>query len=384
MESDNNNPLNLADDELSDIQRKLSQKKPPEAKRDIYNRITAGPSLASNETPSARGDALNPQGESRETIIKNLRTFQGDMAEAIQNQNASVLTIALAEKKKKDKIPKVKKPIDPELKKNIFYIAVSILLIALGAGSIYSFYVIQKKNAGPIIEVRSRALMGWSKKLSLETEGLRRTSFIERVNTLRETATLSNGEVLYISIEEGGANAGEEMSTGELFALLETGAPSALLRSFGNEFMFGFYRNADVNHPFLLVKLDSFDLAFANMFSWEKIMNDDIGSLFTRRVIQIRETLPPETTATSSATTTPASGTSTAVSQTRIVNFDTPNPDGFEDVVVRNKDARILKNTRGDAILLYSFVNRDLLLITSSESSLRDLVNKLISEQLIR
>src|SRR3989344_3445901 len=222
MESDNNNPLNLADDELSDIQRKLSQKKPPEAKRDIYNRITAGPSLASNETPSARGDALNPQGESRETIIKNLRTFQGDMAEAIQNQNASVLTIALAEKKKKDKIPKVKKPIDPELKKNIFYIAVSILLIALGAGSIYSFYVIQKKNAWPIIEVRSRALMGWSKKLSLETEGLRRTSFIERVNTLRETATLSNGEVLYISIEEGGANAGEEMSTGELFALLET------------------------------------------------------------------------------------------------------------------------------------------------------------------
>ena len=56
----------------------------------------------------------------------------------------------------------------------------------------------------------------------------------------------------------------------------------------------------------------------------------------------------------------------------------------FEDITIKNKDARILKNNRNDTVLLYSFLDKNTLLITSSESVFQDLANRLISKAFLR
>ena len=54
------------------------------------------------------------------------------------------------------------------------------------------------------------------------------------------------------------------------------------------------------------------------------------------------------------------------------------------DITIKNKDARILKSPTGQTVLLYSFYNNNMLILTDNEETLRALLTKLDSEKLSR
>ena len=66
--------------------------------REVFGRAHTDAGEMSSIAPTA---SHRPQ--TQPIAIKSLRTFQGDIAEAIKNQNASVITIAVAEQKKKER-----------------------------------------------------------------------------------------------------------------------------------------------------------------------------------------------------------------------------------------------------------------------------------------
>ena len=252
------------------------------------------------------------------------------------------------------------------------------MLIISGVGAVYGFYILQKKDGITVEALQKKPLLGWSNRATVDIGSIKNGTLVEKINEFRENATIGNGEIFHLNIEKAVPEGVRPISTSEFFKILDTKAPAPLLRSFKQDFMFGFFGLSDSREPFLLIELDSFDLAFSGMLAWEKVLNEDIGSLFTRRVVTVKEVLPDPTASSSLIST------STAQTQTRIINFDNPNPAGFEDVTIRNKDARMLTNIRGETILLYSFIDRKFLLITSNENVLREIVNKLIAEQSIR
>jgi len=397
MAGETNNPLDFADDKISEIERKISQKPGSTQKhKEIYARINGispsqeAPAPDSSTTTLAEKAPINvPQNTGS---IKSLRTFQGDVAEAIKQQNASVLTIAFAEKRRQENVAKPlpranvvtsapqaimqvvpqkeKKTADPQVRKNILMIALSILLIAFGIGSVAGFYYLQKKQTDPITkEERSSSILGWSKKETLMVEPLKRDSLIDAIYTKRQVGQIGEGEILYIEFV---GTIDQFVTTQEFFSILKSKAPASLLRAFGNTFMFGFFKTNGNNVPFLLVRLESFERAFNGMLSWEKILFEDIGSLFSRDILPIYENTKANATTTSTST------------EPRILTLTSPDPQGFLDEAIRNKDARVLKSTRGETILLYSFLDKETLLITSHEAVLQELINKLVSQKLIR
>ena len=100
---------------------------------------------------------------------------------------------------------------------------------------------------------------------------------------------------------------------------------------------------------FLIIKLASFENAFAGMLMWEKSLSQDIGPLFA--TAEFLRSVPPETV--------------------------------FTDITDRNKDIRILA-LGGQPILLYSFLDNNTLIITDSMETLRTLIDRLTQEKLSR
>ena len=100
---------------------------------------------------------------------------------------------------------------------------------------------------------------------------------------------------------------------------------------------------------FLIIKLSSFENAFAGMLAWEKTLSQDIGPLFATS--ELLRNLPIDSV--------------------------------FTDIVDKNKDIRILM-FNDQTVLLYSFFDNNKLIITDNIDTLRILVDRLIQEKLSR
>ena len=56
----------------------------------------------------------------------------------------------------------------------------------------------------------------------------------------------------------------------------------------------------------------------------------------------------------------------------------------FTDEALKNRDLRILKNQDGEAVLLYSFIDKDTILVTSNEKIFNAVLGKYLLQQAAR
>jgi hypothetical protein len=136
---------------------------------------------------------------------------------------------------------------------------------------------------------------------------------------------------------------------GEFIEVLESNAPASLVRAIEPHFMLGTIGINDATETFLILKLNSYENTFAGMLQWEKSLALDLGSMFSTSLV-IQE-LPPEIS--------------------------------FIDLTDRNKDIRAL-TYENIPVLLYSFLEKEVLIITESVEALRSLIERLNREKLSR
>jgi len=142
------------------------------------------------------------------------------------------------------------------------------------------------------------------------------------------------------------------LRTSEFLEILNSQAPGNLVRAFDPLFMFGSFKGSlatDETSTFLIIKLASFENAFAGMLAWEEHLAEDLGPLFATATLF--KNVAPEST--------------------------------FVDVIDRNKDIRMLMLGE-QPVLLYSFFDNNLLIITDHIETMRTLVDRLTREKLSR
>lgn len=312
---------------------------------------------------------MNPEQpiEDASSPLKQIRTFQGDVASALHKQNESLVSIqrseqAVREVRKVFATPRSAEEIAREEsnKKLIFLLIGSLVLIALS--SVIGWYAYKgyiTKTALPAPEQIPNRLLTSSDEVRIDASRLSREAFILSMGTETEKSVPA-GTVVQIQLQKPTATTTAIITTQDLLNLLESRAPGSLIRSLNPVFMLGLLGGEMVsanatstdrtNHVFLLIKLDSFDNAFPGMLEWEKSMRDDILPIFAS----------PETLATTSPTAI------------------------FSDLIIQNKDTRVLKDSTGRIVLLYSFFDNNMLIMTDNETSLKNLVGKLNAEKLSR
>lgn len=299
--------------------------------------------------------------------LKQIRTFQGDVANALHKQSESLVSIqrsehAVREARKVFATPKSAEEIArEESNKNLVFLLIgSLVLIALsGLIGWYAYKGYMTKTALPIVETAPNRLLISSDEIKIDVNRLSREALILGIGA-EATKKITNGAVVQIQLNKQTAATTTIITTPDLLNLLESRAPGSLIRSLNPVFMLGLLGGETVsinatstgqlNHVFLLIKLNSFDNAFPGMLEWEKNMRDDILPIFAS----------PETL----ATTSPAAL--------------------FSDLIVQNKDTRVLRNLTGQTVLLYSFFGNNMLIITDNELSLRAIIGKLNAEKLSR
>jgi len=273
-----------------------------------------------------------------ETPLKQIRTFQGDVAEALQRERESLVSIQQAEHLKKSSAPPAASTSSESSKRRTEFFLLflgSLVLFILGTvGVWYAYNEFVSGAAVPIITAPVNRFISADTETNLTLTAVSRETLINTI--INAVGNVPIGELKHINLS---------LSTSEFLQSLESRAPASLIRAFNPLFMFGAFGES----AFLIIKLTSFENAFAGMLAWEKNLGQDIGPLFA--------------TAKSLANLPPGSV--------------------FTDITDKNKDVRALAS--GDQlVLLYSFFDNNMLIITDRIETLRTLIDRLTREKLSR
>jgi len=288
---------------------------------------------------------LNNQGG-----LKTIRTYLSDMADTVRANEASVIKVALAEQKRHERDMIYKKMEGTPFKKFLWVLGGIILI----AGAIYgTIFISKEKEKKDILSqvVIEKALVSYDKILSIdinETDDL-----IEKINTAKnELMSLEKQNLLgFISITKQIAEKKEKVGVAEFFSKMNFRAPSSLVRSLSDSYMVGVY-NKDETPPnsgdtglFIILQPKDYTYVYAGMLEWEELMASDMFDLFslntTESKIQISEKQ-------------------------------------FKDILINNKDVRVLYNEEKVPILYYVFSDKNNLIITDNENTLREIISRLI------
>jgi hypothetical protein len=313
--------------------------------------------------------------EEKDIEQKAIRTYESDIADAIQHRGTSQVSITLAEEKKRreDGVVVLNTENTPKTPrswgKNILKIVISILLLAAGVAIAYYLYTISplsiKQPSTPATNsptlVISSIITPDLQKI-IDVTGKTNGGIINQIQNTYQPSLLPNGGILELVIaaqasttENGQTTSVLTKMTGVQFiSALGLVPPNALTSSLTNQWMLGIYSataetEASGSAPasFVILTTNFFQNAFAGMLKWEPTMGSDLSGLFGLQASQW-------------------------------------SAGQFHDKVIKNKDAREFTDAEGNPLFLYSFVNNNTLVIAQSETALGEIITRFESQAYVR
>lgn len=324
--------------------------------------------------PSVSG-IIKPQTDSP---LKSLRTYQGDIEEILGKTKGSMSSVVMAEQERRKKeenkvlntqildkqtqiqkeevkespiekfvntLPQQQstdsfvyntKPEQPQIHegKNRLFFYTGLILIVAGIITVWTVYYLKSSNTKVYVETE-KPLVVFSNQIDLNLASTTRNNFIGQITKIIQENQIEKNSVEYIN-------------SGDILNFLEKitpNMPGELKRSLENKYMIGIYSSNEGNRPFIILSENDFGLSFSGMLAWEKNILSDIGDIFS----------------ISQSSTTP-----------------------FEDEAYKNKDLRIVKDQNKKTVFVYSFIDKNTILITSDEKSFDAILGKYITGKISR
>ncbi len=266
--------------------------------------------------------------------IKSLRTFAGDVEEAIEKEKFSTATIALAEQKRREeRHEKIEE--FPEVKnRTSLYIYGAIGLFVLSIVLVAGVYIWRNRQDKKIVE-RPVTPISFTKLDTFPIAGKNKDALQTEILSQQKSFNSPINSVLFINFVDT-FNKADDVSS--LISLIFPNIPSSLARSFAGNYMFGIYAY-DVNAPFIILNTNDYALSYSGMLKWENSIPYDLGKIFN---------------------ITPNASTTLK----------------FIDKSIKNYDMRVLTDDARNTLLVYSFINRNTLVITKNENIFSAIVAK--------
>ena len=286
-----------------------------------------------------------------EDALQTIRTYRGDVMDAVRH-GETISSIAMAEQKRRlfgRQNADISEADTQKSNWNYIIIGVSILLVSIGIVALGTLLLRPEETPAvppPLVLPQEAIFSDREKELPLSRftrqEILGLVSFETReanIPTNQIPTFIFSKEVESTTPE--GVRVPQKIRIGirEIFNATQGSVPQTLLRSIDDMFIFGAYSFRG-NNPFLIFNTNTYESAFSGMLQWEQTIAQDIIPLFGSH----------------------ESGNAT-----------------FKDVVIRNRDARVLENDAGDLVLLYSFLDKKTLVITTNEATFGELLRRFLT-----
>jgi hypothetical protein len=329
----------------------LQTKAVPETPNGIYN-ILNNQEYSPSEQPTRKTPA--PEITNKKSIV---RTYKDDIASAIKDNHLSSINIAMAENQKSRGQTNLK---EKETRPNIFsknkaVIFVSLILILVSIASLYAIYLFRSKNSTPLITQNEfLSIITTDYKDELDTNIINKSKFIDILASRINDIQIPVNNIYNIYSVTGTSTNKRLITPDEFITLAKFRTPDIIKRTFLSNFMVGMF-SFDRNLPFVILKSSYFDNAYAGMLEWEKNLEKDFRVLFRLEGYETSNNLVSELTPTEQKK--------------------------FEDGVVSNKNVRLLRGEDGKIMFLYGIIDQETIIITVSDQSFRELVNRLNKEK---
>jgi len=281
--------------------------------------------------------------------IKVLRTYTSDMADVIRDNEMSVIKIAMAEKEKRNQEDVYEKAEGTPLSKIFFVIGGIILIVGAIVGSYFLF--LNKKEVPQTVATNIDTFISYDSKSNIDVTNTIGLSDLLGLIQKEENPTIGLIKVLFLTKI---TNTSSVLLTSKNFlSLIGTTAPDALIRSLSDKYLLGKYKDQNIINEggkpatFLIFETSNYPQAYASMLDWEKTMLKDLSVLFNLNISNSNDPL-----------------------------FEK----AWKDIIINNKDARVLYGDNGQGLLYYVFVNKNDFIITNNIDTLKEVMARLITK----
>jgi len=279
----------------------------------------------------------------------SIRTYAGDISNLIR-KGVSLSDVALSEQKRnleKGSGSKLINERKESQKKNKKIIVGSLVFIILGLLVIGGSFIFKKEDK-IINNLEIIPLISSNSSQELSLEGLDRIEIFKKINQNRLSVQNVLGSVTNLVITDGSEENKILVSTSNFFEKIDVRARQSFVRALGDKFMLGIH-SFDGNQGFFVFEIKSFENALSGILDWENLMLDDFWPM-------LYEERP----------------------KTRVEEEGgIAREESFEDIIIKNKDTRVLKDIDGNFILVYSFPDRKHLIIATKESTMIEAIDRL-------
>lgn len=390
--------------------------------------------LKSSQTPisiSADGRLQNDKAEPVEKPThplaqKPIRTYESDVAEFMAHRNTSMSTMVMAEKEKsKERVEYGEGSMEnggKEIKSHsalkLTLIFLSLIFIGVGLVGAYYFYshspLAPQTSVIPTDQESVASLVPSDNIAVILVDGLNRNQIISKVRD--EIAGSQPADTIkeIVLAKTRQTSSGQQMvrtSGQEMLATMDVGAPDIISRTITNDWMLGVYAGqSGQKYAFVIATTNYFQNAFAGMLAWEYVMADDLRQFLEPnsvmgianivpekvtedQILQDVDVVLPKTSTTTTGTTTDdivasttianTTATTTNIVQELIAPYFTLSG-RFYDAIVDNKDVREFRTDDNKVLFLYSFIDNQKIVVTSSGRVLSEIISRLEKQALVR
>lgn len=289
-----------------------------------------------------------PQEKNGESLQKPIRTYESDVADIFAHKKSSVISMAVAENEKKIAEENVVENEKPKYSPKIIMVLLSILLIGTGIIGLYFLYLnsplVSVKIQKPVIKISSIIPPDSQKIISIGNA--EKKQLAQLLNNAFISQDLENDKIIEFipAITIGSTTL--RLTGSQFIDKMAFDISDVFKRSLTDKWMIGIYGVEDQKLPFIIFSTDFFQNAFAGMLKWESGMPDDLDYILNYKEKTLRGK--------------------------------------FNDRVVRNRDVREFINDEGKLLFLYAFIDKDTIIIATSENTLAGLIDRIEKQTFVR
>lgn len=354
----------------------------------VFNGANGNSSTGDTETPHRTINIMDALAGSKkdEGEAQSVRTYQSDIANTIKNDNVSMIKVALSEKKRQERRGSLDNTLE-ESNKTLYLVVGSIIAFIVIAGLIAGFLFLKSQSETKVSQQEQQKVQPllYTETVSvLNIDQINLNDLIKLIERDKE-AVMEIGDMKAIVLTTGSSTDERQLTSSEFFSILNSRAPEGLLRSFNSNFLLGVYA-FNPREMFAIFRVNSYDSAFAGMLEWEPNIESDIGDIFINKKERVERNIT--SLSGSNLETNPLSAGSSTASITSTTTESSPfgvfSQRKFIDKILSNKDARILVDSNGKESMLYTFLDKETLVVATSEKALKEIIFRLTTGRIIR
>ncbi len=273
-----------------------------------------------------------------------LHTYKEDVKNLVKKRKISMVRALAMQSDKKtqvdgDELITISSADKQKGSNTIFFIISSILMFVLGIVAIFVAYSAHQKqlniNSGVVTPI-DKSLIFVEYRAKINITDRRNKDILRDLQKLRDQTNTTLGSITQILPQDSGKTITQQ----ELIKRLGLSLPKQFIRLMdrGDNYMIGVHI-ADRNTPFILLTTTSYEHAFASMLEWEKVAERELQPFFS---------------------------------------FSNNNPvnQKAENIVIKNLNARVIRNSNNEIRFLYSFLDNKTLLITNNIYTLTEIAQR--------